>query len=218
MIVHQTIHAVSVAQDWGTTTAEVWEKPSDLSQHIFSGGFQQVLFFMELLKVQDGGSRGRLTKEKGGGGRPGSCSFQGFDGMGFHQVSGLDVWDNWAKTVVKEEKGANFYRRKVRDASHCVNVCQIRPSHILSLETAPIQWTSPLSIWENCVQMDVKWSDAENRDPFPMSLNIVWYNCESANGTLFFWSFSFSCYSSSYCLLFPSLCSSHCSGHRSQKS
>lgn len=159
-------------------------KLSGLRQHIFSRGFQQVVFyfFTELLRVQDGGSRGRLTKEKGGGRRPGSCSSQGFAGMGFHRVSGLDVWDNWAKAIVEEEKGANFCKREVRDASHCVHVCQIRPSHFLSLETAPVHWTSPLSIWENCVQMDLKGS--ENRDPFPMSLSIVWYNCESANGTL----------------------------------
>lgn len=159
-------------------SCQVWDSASSLMD------FSRFFFFMELLRVQDGGSRGRLTKEKGGGGRPGSCSSQGFDGMGFHQVSGLDVGDNWAKAIVEEEKGANFCRREVRDASHCVHVCQMRPSHILSLETAPIQWTSPLSIWENCVQMDVKGSDAENRDPFPMSLSIVWYNCESANGTL----------------------------------
>lgn len=85
----------------------------------------------------------------------------------------LDVRDNWEKAIVEEEKRAKFCRREVRDASHCVHVCQIRPSHILSLETALVHWTSPLSIWENCVRMDVKGSDAENRDPFPMSLSIV---------------------------------------------
>lgn len=108
-----------------------------------SGGW---FFFTEL---QDGGARGRLTKEKGGGGRPGSCSSQGFAGMGFHQVSTLDVWDNWAKAIAEEEKGVNFCKREVRDASHCVHVCQTRPSHILSLETA--RFTGHLSPSERTV-------------------------------------------------------------------
>lgn len=105
---------------------QVWDSASSLVD------FRRLFFFTEL---QDGGARGRLTKEKGGGGRPGNCSSQGFAGMGFHQVSTLDVWDNWAKAIAEEEKGVNFCKREVRDASHCVHVCQTRPSHILSLET-----------------------------------------------------------------------------------
>lgn len=58
----------------------------------------------------------------------------------------LDVRENWAKAITEEKKGENFCKREVREASCCVHVCQIRTSHILSLEPAPGHWTSPLSI------------------------------------------------------------------------
>lgn len=200
-------------------TAEAWRKPSGLRQCVSSGGFLHGFGFRGASESSEWWIQGKTDQGEGRWGEPWQLFLLSIYLLDWDFIEFSDVWENWAKAITEEKKGENFCKREVREASCCVHVCQIRTSHILSLEPAPVHWTSPLSIWENCVQMEKKGSDAENGDPFPMSSSIVWYNCESSNGILsLFWSFSFSCYSSSRYPLLPSLLSPHCSGHRSQKS